>query len=126
MTNLKITTKNGTLNEYDSNRLKVKLLQATNGLPNQINMIATVLKQTELTLFNKMTTEQLSESLVNAALQNIKDDPDYDKVASFLLLDSMYKKNLGDYKNEEDRLEAAKRAAELFNTGKVLKSNPGE
>ena len=28
--------------------------------------------------------------------------------------------------NEEDRLEAAKRAAELFNTGKVLKSNPGE
>ena len=31
-----------------------------------------------------------------------------------------------DYKNEEDRLEAAKRAAELFNTGKVLKSNPGE
>ena len=29
-----------------------------------------------------------------------------------------------DYKNEEDRLEAAKRAAELFNTGKVLKSNP--
>lgn len=27
-----------------------------------------------------------------------------------------------DYKNEEDRLEAAKRAAELFNTGKVLKS----
>lgn len=29
-------------------------------------------------------------------------------------------------KNEEDRLEAAKRAAELFNTGKVLKSNPGE
>ena len=102
MANLKITTKNGTLNEYDSNRLKVKLLQATNGLPNQINMIATVLKQTELTLFNKMTTEQLSESLVNAALQNIKDDPDYDKVASFLLLDSMYKKNLGDYKNEAE------------------------
>ena len=31
-----------------------------------------------------------------------------------------------DYKNEEDRLEAAKRAAELFNTDKVLKSNPGE
>ena len=27
---------------------------------------------------------------------------------------------------KEDRLEAAKRAAELFNTGKVLKSNPGE
>ena len=27
---------------------------------------------------------------------------------------------------EEDRLEDAKRAAELFNTGKVLKSNPGE
>jgi hypothetical protein len=31
-----------------------------------------------------------------------------------------------DYKNEEDRLTAAKKAAELFNTGKVLNSNPGE
>ena len=31
-----------------------------------------------------------------------------------------------DYKNEEDRLQAAQKAAALFNTGKVLKSNPGE
>ena len=96
--NLNITNKNGEKEPYNSSRIKLKLLSATNGLPNQIEMVALVTKQTELTLFNNMTTDQLSESLVNAALQNIKDDPDYDKVASYLLLDSMYSKNLGEYK----------------------------
>lgn len=102
MAKLKITGKDGVRQDYDPSRIKMKLLQATEGLPNQIAMVATVLKQTELTLFNNMTTEQLSESLVNAALQNIKDDPDYDKVASYLLLDSMYKKDLGDYKTQAE------------------------
>ena len=100
--NLNITNKNGEKEPYNSSRIKLKLLSATNGLPNQIEMVALVTKQTELTLFNNMTTDQLSESLVNAALQNIKDDPDYDKVASYLLLDSMYSKNLGEYKNEAE------------------------
>lgn len=102
MKTLKITASDGTLQDYDASRIKLKLLQATTGLPSQIEMVATVAKQTELTLFNKMTTEQLTESLVNAALQNIKDDPDYDNVASYLMLDAMYKKNLGEYKNESE------------------------
>lgn len=31
-----------------------------------------------------------------------------------------------DYRSEEDRLQAAKRVAHLWNIGKVLKSTPGE
>ena len=30
------------------------------------------------------------------------------------------------YKGEEDRLETAKKVAELWNKGKVIKPNPGE
>lgn len=30
------------------------------------------------------------------------------------------------YKNEEERLDAAKRTAELWNMGKVISSHPGE
>ncbi len=87
---------------YDAKRLKLKLLNATQGMPNQINMVATILKQTELTLFNGMSAKELSESLINATLQNIKDDPDYDDVAAYLLLEASYKTNLGNYSNEKE------------------------
>src|SRR5690606_13104384 len=53
----------------------------------------------QLTLFDGITTEQLDEAVIHTALQNVKDDPDFDKIAARLLLKTIYKSVLGDYKN---------------------------
>ena len=54
--------------------------------------------------------EQLDESVIQAALQYVKDDPDYDAIAARLLLKNIYKDILGDYETEEElkKLHAAK------------------
>jgi len=55
-----------------------------------------------LTLFDGITTEQLDESVIHTALQNVKDDPDFDVIASRLLLKNIYKNILGEYKTPEE------------------------
>ena len=56
----------------------------------------------QLTLFDGITTEQLDEAVIQATLQNVKDDPDYDKIAARLLLKTIYKNVLGDYETFEE------------------------
>src|SRR5690606_12159185 len=55
----------------------------------------------ELTLFDGITTQQLDEAVIQVALQNVKDDPQFDTVAARLLLKTIYKRVLGDYTSEE-------------------------
>ena len=57
--------------------------------------------ETHLTLFDGITTQELDQATINAAVQNIKEDPDYDKVATRLLSKTLYKAAMGDY-NEDD------------------------
>jgi ribonucleoside-diphosphate reductase alpha chain len=51
----------------------------------------------------------MDHATINAAVQNIKDDPEYDKAATRLLLKTIYKKVLGDYGNDQKNLERAHR-----------------
>jgi len=59
-----------------------------------------VATEVQLTLFDGITSEQLDEAVIQAALQNVKDDPDFDTIAARLLLKNMYKDILGDYETE--------------------------
>jgi ribonucleoside-diphosphate reductase alpha chain len=60
-----------------------------------------VASQLQLTLFDGITSEQLDEAVIHTALQNVKDDPDFDKIAARLLLKNTYKNILGDYETPE-------------------------
>ncbi len=55
-----------------------------------------------MTLFDGITTQQLDEAVIQVALQNVKDDPAFDVVASRLLVKTIYKRVLGDYESAED------------------------
>jgi len=92
-----VTKRDGTRQPYDADRINRAIERATAGLPDGIGMTMQIASELAITLFDGITTEQLDEAAISVAVQNIKDDPDYDKVASRLLLKTIYKRVLGDY-----------------------------
>ena len=100
--NIKVVKRDGTSEAFDANKINMELIAAAEGLPDQISKVAQISSEVQLTLFDGITTEQLNESIINTALQNIKDDPDFDVIASRLLLKIIYKSVLGDYKDSAD------------------------
>ena len=100
--NIKVVKRDGTSEAFDANKINMELIAAAEGLPDQISKVAQISSEVQLTLFDGITTEQLNESIINTALQNIKDDPDFDVIASRLLLQTIYKSVLGDYKDSAD------------------------
>ena len=86
----------------NANKINLALVKATEGLPDQISKVVQVATELQLTLFDGITSEQLDEAVIHTALQNVKDDPDFDKVAARLLLKNVYKNILGDFDTDED------------------------
>lgn len=97
MTEIHVVKRDGTKEAFDANKINLALVKASEGLPDQISKVVEVASQLQLTLFDGITSEQLDEAVIQTALQNVKDDPDYDKIAARLLLKTIYKSILGDY-----------------------------
>ena len=104
MTNITVVKRDGSREAYDANKINLALVKASEGLEDQISKVVEVASQLQLTLFDGITSEQLDEAVIQTALQNVKDDPDYDKIAARLLLKNLYKNILGDY-NTADELK---------------------
>ena len=90
---------------FDSTRLNRRLLAASDGLPGQIEKVAQIASDTAQAIFDGITTEQLAQATIDAALQNVKDDPDYDTIAARLLLRSIYQQVLGSYETPAELAE---------------------
>lgn len=102
MNNITVVKRDGSREQYDANKINLALVKASEGLEDQISKVVEVASQLQLTLFDGITSEQLDEAVIQTALQNVKDDPDYDKIAARLLLKNLYKNILGDYDTAED------------------------
>ncbi len=110
MDGIHVVHRDGTRVPFDANKINLALVKASEGLPDQISKVVQVATELQLTLFDGITTEQLDEAVIQTALQNIKDDPDFDKIAARLLLKNIYKNILGDFdtKAELKKLHAQK------------------
>lgn len=97
MSTVTVVKRDGSREPFDANKLNLALVAASEGLEDQIAKVVEVASQFQLTLFDGITSEQLDEGLIQTALQNVKDDPDYDTIAARLLLKTRYKSVLGDY-----------------------------
>ncbi len=102
MNNITVVKRDGSREAYDANKINLALVKASEGLEDQISKVVEVASQLQLTLFDGITSEQLDEAVIQTALQNVKDDPDYDKIAARLLLKNLYKNILGDYNTAEE------------------------
>mgnify|MGYP000952046291 FL=1 len=101
MNGIHVVKRDGTREPFDANKINLALLKATEGLPDPVSKVVQVATELQLTLFDGITSEQLDEAVIHTALQNVKDDPDFDTVAARLLLKNIYKNILGDYESDE-------------------------
>lgn len=99
MSAITVVKRDGTREPFDANKINLALVEASEGLPDQISKVVQVASELQLTLFDGITTEQLDEAVIQTALQNVKDDPDFDVIATRLALKNIYKKILGEYTN---------------------------
>ena len=99
---IQVTKIDGSRQPYNADKINRALERATRGLDDQISKVIQVATEVSLTLFDGITTTQLDEAVIHAALQNVKDDPDFDIIAARLLLKTIYKNVLGDYESDEE------------------------
>jgi ribonucleoside-diphosphate reductase alpha chain len=99
---LTVVKRNGSREPYDVNNLYRVLEKASRGLDGQIEKVVQIATEVQLTLFDGMTTQQLDELVIQTALQNVKDDPDFGTIAARLLLRTIYKNVLGEYETDEE------------------------
>lgn len=102
MSTINVVKRDGTREPFDANKINLALVAASEGLPDQISKVVQVAAELQLTLFDGITSEQLDEAVIHTALQNVKDDPDFDKIAARLLLKNIYKNILGDYESDAE------------------------
>lgn len=102
MSGITVVKRDGTREAFDANKINLALVKASEGLPDQISKVVQVATELQLTLFDGITSEQLDEAVIHTALQNVKDDPDFDIIAARLLLKNIYKNILGDYEDETE------------------------
>nr|WP_269078811.1 ribonucleoside-diphosphate reductase subunit alpha [Demequina globuliformis] len=99
-----VTKRDGTREPYNADRINMAIERAAEGLDDQISKVTQVASELAITLFDGITTEQLDEAAIGVAIQNVKDDPDFDVIAARLLRKVIYKRVLGGY---ETNLELA-------------------
>ncbi len=95
-----ITKTDGTREPHNADRVNRSIERACAGMVDPIAMVTQIATETYLTLYNGITTDELDHATINAAVQNIKEDIQYDKVATRLLLKTIYRKVIGEYDKE--------------------------
>ncbi len=108
-----ITHRDGTREAFNADKINRSIERAAHGLEDPVSKAIQVATETKLTIFDGITTEEMDQATINAAVQNIKEDPEYDKIATRLLLKTIYKGALGSY-DEDIPGELEKRHASYF------------
>ncbi len=102
---LQVTKRDGTREPFNANRINKSIERACVGLEDPIGKVVQIATETRLMLYDGITTEELDQATINAALQNVQEDIEYDRIAMRLLLKTIYKKVLGDYGEDPVRLQ---------------------
>jgi ribonucleoside-diphosphate reductase alpha chain len=95
-----ITKRDGTKEPFNADQINRSIERACVGFLDPISMVTQIATETRLTLFDGITTEEMDQATINAALQNVKEDTDYDRVATRLLLKTVYRRVVGEYDKE--------------------------
>ena len=110
MTNITITKRDGTKQPFNADKINRSIERAAYGMTDPISMVTQIATETQLTLYDGITTEEMDIATINAAVQNIKEDIEYDKVAVRLLLKTVYRRVVGEYNDNMSELEEKHRA----------------
>lgn len=95
--NIAITKRDGTKEQFNADKINRSIERACRGLTDPISMVTQIATDTRLTLYDGITTEEMDKATINAAVQNIRDDIEYDKAATRLFLKTIYRRVIGEY-----------------------------
>lgn len=112
MTSISITKHDGRKEPFNADKINRSIERAAEGLTDPISMVTQIATETRLTLYDGITTDEMDLATINAAVQNIKEDIEYDKVAVRLLLKTVYRRVVGEYNHDPAEL-AHKHAAQF-------------
>lgn len=98
--NISITKRDGTKELFNADKINRSIERACIGLTDPVSMVTQIAIETNLTLFDGITTEEMDLATINAAVQNIKEDIEYDKVATRLMLKTIYRRVIGEYDSD--------------------------
>ena len=102
---INVTKRDGSKEYFNADRINKSIERACEGLENPVSKVVQIATETRFMLYDGITTEELDYATINASLQNIQEDTDYDKVATRLLLKTVYKRIFEDYGNDQKVLE---------------------
>ncbi len=110
---LTITKRDGSKVPFNADRINKSIERACYGLADPISKVIQIASETQLTLYDGITTEEMDAATINAALQNTQYGMEFDKIATRLLLKVIYKKVIGDYDNDESKTVGREEFAKL-------------
>ncbi len=99
--NITVTRHDGTKVPFNADKINRSIERACTGLFDPVAKVTQIATETRLTLYDGITTDELDQATINAAVQNIKDDIEYDIVAVRLLLKTIYRQVIGEYDKED-------------------------
>ena len=108
-----ITKRDGTKVPFNADRINKSIERACYGIADPISKVIQIATETQLTLYDGITTEEMDAATINAALQNTQYGIEFDKIATRLLLKVIYKKVIGDYDNDESKSTSPEEFAKL-------------
>ena len=100
-----VTKRDGSKEYFNADRINKSIERACFGLDDPISKVVQIATESRLMLYDGITTEELDYATINAALQNVQEDTSYDKIATRLLLKTVYKRIFGDYGEDKKVLQ---------------------
>ncbi len=107
---MSVTKRDGTRELFNADRINRSIERACRGLSDPISMVTQIATETRVTLYDGITTEEMDKATINAAIQNVKEDIEYDKVGTRLLLKTVYRRVVGEFENDYEKLREMHRA----------------
>ena len=95
MTVINVVKRDGTTEPYDGYEIARSIEAAAHGLDDGMARAVQIQSELEIILFDRMTTEQLDEAVIQVALQNVKEDPAFDTIAARLAVKAIHKRVFG-------------------------------
>src|SRR3989344_7686688 len=95
--NIFITKRDGQKEIWNADKINRSIERACRGLPDPVAMVVQIATDTRLMIYDGITTYEMDRATIDAAVQNIKNDTEYDKVAVRLMLKTIYRKVIGEY-----------------------------
>lgn len=103
----------GTVIPFNADKINRSIERACKGLFDPVSKVTQIATETRLTLYDGITTDEMDQATINAAVQNIISDIEYDVVATRLLLKTVYRRVVGEY-DKDDTADLEQKHKEAF------------